>query len=324
VLFEDGIFARWDYFLFVVALNPLFWIMAVEGAMAAWRNARAGERKDWLPLILALPALTPLIYRNAYEYYYPFILAPAAILVALFFEKHRALALKASKSLGASVLPIMLAVQCVLGAFHVWRNLPDEIAPQRTTLAAVHAVFPRPVRYIDGYGVVATFPRSGPFMSSWGMEKYHEASRPLFADLVAKTQPPLLLADAVSLYGAMVPGISVAIPELTLLPTDAAFLRDNYLPHGGMLFVAGKQLKAAAGSEAAFDIAVAGDYRLEAAAPVVIDGQSVQAGAIVTLAAGSHQLGAAAAAQDATLRWANARQSPDDMIGILEFFAAGK
>ena len=61
-------------------------------------------------------------------------------------------------------------------------------------LAAVHATFPEPVPYIGGYGVVASFPRQGFFMSSWGVEDYHRARVPIFADIVARTQPPLLLA----------------------------------------------------------------------------------------------------------------------------------
>jgi hypothetical protein len=323
VLFEDGFFVRWADFLMVIAFNPLFWILLVEAAIFAWRSARAGKRRaDWLPLVLVLPALTPLIYRNAFDYYFPLILAPAAILLAIFYEKHRG-ARAAGISRGPAPLGLLILVQCGLLAIHVARNLPDQIAPQRSVLAAVHATFSQPVPYIGGYGVVAAFPRQGFFMSSWGVEKYQQAGTPIFADIVARTQPPLLLADSPSLYGAVIPGIAIR-PERALLPPDAQFLKDNYVAHWGMLFVAGKQLAIPAGGRpAAFDIAIAGEYRLESTVPVSLDGRDLRPGDVVTLATGAHALEAAGGPAEATLRWARALPPPEDApVGLLTFFGA--
>jgi hypothetical protein len=317
VLFQDGLFLRLPELLVVIAFNPLFWIMAAEGGIAAWRAAwRTGERRAWVPLILALPVLIPVFYRNAFAYFFPFMLAPAAILIALFYEKHRRAAMDAGKGAVPVVLATFIAVQCGMLALHTARNLPDETGPQRTVLAAIHQVFPEPVPYIDGYGIVASFPRFGFFMSSWGLQNYHAAGQPVFAALVARHQPPLLIADSPSLYGALIPGVTVR-PERALLPADVKFLNDTYLPHWGMLFVAGKRFEAAAGARA-FEIAIAGDYRLEAEAPVRIDGEDVQPGAIIALAAGPHRIEAGAAA---ALRWAKALPPPAaEPVGLLTFF----
>ncbi len=325
VLIEDGFFARWAESLYVIAYNPLFWIMAAEGAITAWRATRKKERRqDWLWLVLALPALTPLIYRNAFDYYYQLILAPAAILVAILYDKHRAMAPAASKSPALGLVPALIAVQCGVLAIHAWRNLPDEIAPQRTVLAVVHATFPEPVPYIGGYGVVASFPRQGFFMSSWGLEKYHEAGTPVFPDLVAKAQPPFLLADSPSLYGAMMPGVVVK-EERALLPADIQFLQENYLQHWGMLFVAGKRIKTTAdGGEAAFDIAVAGDYRLESTAPMRIDGGALRPGDVVALKTGRHTLAAGSGTNEAILRWAKSPPPAEDPVGLLRFFGVDR
>ncbi len=318
VLFEDGPFPRWADFLLVVLFNPVFWIMAIEAAIALWRAARSGGA-NWLPLALALPVLAPLIYRNAFPYYYPMILAPAAILLALAYEKHRLRAGATPRAM--ATVGLLILAQCGLLATHVARTLPDKIAPQRAMLAVVHATFPQPVPYIGGFGVVATFPRLGFFMSSWGVENYRQAGRPLLSDIVARTQPPMLLADAPSLYGALTPGVA-AKEARALLPADAAFVKQTYIPHWGMLFVAGKQLAIPVGRRpVAFDIAIAGDYRLESAGPVVLDGQLLRPGSVVTLAIGRHAVEAAAGPAQATLRWARALPPPAETpIGMLTFF----
>lgn len=317
VLIGGGFFARWADLALIIGFNPLFWIMAAEGAIAGWRTARGtGQRADWLPLVVALPVLTPLIYRNAFTYFFPLILAPAAVLVALFYEKHRAAAQGVRRGPEITVIAAFLIVQCSLLAVHVWRNLPDETGPQRSVLAAVHAVFPEPVPYIDGYAVVASFPRHGFLMSSWGMETYHAAGQPVFPAMVEAAQPPLLLADSPSLYGTLVPGLTLK-SERQLLPADVAFLKDTYVPHWGMLFVAGKQLRAADGAQE-FEIAIAGAYRLESPAPASIDDERVPPGGIVQLAVGTHTFDAGS---DAILRWAKALPPPaEEPVGLLPFF----
>ena len=147
-------------------------------------------------------------------------------------------------------------------------------------------------------------------MSSWGMDSYRQAGKPVFADLVAKDQPAFLLADAPSLYAALVPGVQVD-ENRTFLPEDIRFLQENYVRHWGMLFVAGKHLRAAGNGNLAFNITVAGAYRIDAAAPAIIDGNRMEPGAVVVLAAGDHTIDFGGAAREATLRWAAASHVPE-------------
>lgn len=328
VFFEDGLFPRWAELLINLAQNPLFWLLTLQGVWVARQAVRAdetGSRRDrWLLLLLALPILTPLFYRNAFAYYYAFILPPAAVLIGMAYERYRRQALESNEPRPFRLLALLLCLQCGVFLYQSGRNLPDAIEPQRATLDAVHAVFPEPVPYIDGYGVVASFPRTGFFMSSWGLGKYREAGVPVFRDLVAKAQPPLLLADSPSLYAALVPGVTV-VPERELLNADIAFLRDNYLQHWGMVFVAGKTIELPAlGEKVAFDVAIAGDYRLESAIPVHIDGKELAPEGVVTLAAGTHSILADRATGPATLRWAGALPAPDTApTDIWAFFSAG-
>jgi hypothetical protein len=251
--------------------------------------------------------LTPILYRNAFSYFFPFILAPTAILVGLAFDRYRQGATRFAGIPPAKLGVALVLTQCAMLLVCIAAKLPDDMRIQRETIAAVRSVFPRPGPYVDGFGVLADHPRVGFFMSSWGVANYRRAGQPVFAALVAQHQPPFVLADSPSLYAALVPGVLVNRAR-ALLPDDARFLQDSYIRHWGMLFVAGKHLRPAAGDS--FDIAVAGAYRLEAAAPLVIDGNRLAPGDTVTLAAGAHSVDFGGNAAEATLRWAEASAMP--------------
>jgi len=275
-----------------------------------WSAARKpGNRSGWeayLPLVLALPVLTPILYRNAFPYFYPFILAPAAILVGLAFDKQRQGAHKPNAVPPAKLGVALVLVQCAILAFGTLSKVNEDARVQRETIAAVRSVFPQPVPYIEGFGVLADYPRNGFFMSSWGVENYRRVGQPVFAALVARNQPPFVLADSPSLYGALVPGV-VVDQDRSFLPEDARFLQDNYIRHWGMLFVAAKHLGSPATN---FDIAVAGAYRLEAAVPLLIDGNRLAPGGTIALSAGAHSVDFGGTAGDATLRWGQASSVP--------------
>jgi hypothetical protein len=308
--FFESVFPRAFDLIWMLIPNPLFWLLLAQGVAVAWSMARQpGNRSGWeayLPLVLALPVLTPILYRNAFPYFYPFILAPAAILVGLAFDKHRQGAHKPNAVPPARLGAALVLVQCAILAFGILSKLSDDTRVQRETIAAVRSIFPQPVPYIEGFGVLADYPRSGFFMSSWGVENYRRAGQPVFAALVARNQPPFVLADSPSLYGALVPGVEVD-QDRTFLPEDTRFLQDNYIRHWGMLFVAGKHLDSSAAS---FDIAVSGEYRLEADVPLAIDGTAVAPSGTITLSAGAHTLDFGGGAGAATLRWAQASSVP--------------
>ncbi|MEX2201000.1 MAG: glycosyltransferase family 39 protein [Dongiaceae bacterium] len=337
---EDGLVPRWRYLLISLALNPLFWIVTLCGAGLALRDARnrdrlpsgeavAGEavadrRNGWLALAIAFPVATPLFYRNAFDYNFVFILPPAAILAGLGFEWLRARATSSGRRAAQLLFVVIALGPLAFLAAGIARNLPDETQPQRRTIDAVHRIFPAPVPYIDGYGAVARFPRVGFFTSSWGLDRYRAAGRPVYADLMAATQPPLLLADSPALHAALLDEIEVP-DELALLPADAAFLATHYRQYWGMIFVAGQSLAVAEpGGIGGFEIVVAGDYRLDATGQVRIDGFPLEPGTTVRLEAGRHEFRAGPGMTEAALIWAAAQPAPETApVGLLEFFGAG-
>jgi hypothetical protein len=298
--------------------------MTIDGAISVGQRkhpAQHGHAVNFLPLLLALPLLAPLFYRNAFAYCYPFLLPPAAILVGVSFDKHRARFLAMLGRQARLLTGLFVGLQCFILIVGNSRYLADKVAPQRAVLDAVYTTFPTPVPYIDGYGAIPGFPRVGFFMSSWGLDHYRKAARPVFADLVTTHQPPLLLADSVALYHALVPGAVVA-EKWWLLPEDRRFLADNYVQHWDMLFVAGKTLAVQqAGATIPFDIVIAGAYRLEATTAITIDDKRVVAGEVVALGEGRHVFTAETTAP-ATLRWAVVALDAAP-VGLATFFGGG-
>jgi hypothetical protein len=320
VLLEEGLLPRWKEVILVLAANVLLCLMALDGARIAWRR----RQKSWVPIVLALPLLTLLFYRNAYAYFFVLLLPAAAILAGLSFEKHRAaLGRKTTPARRRAVIAFCLA-QCVVLIAGNARYLADTMAGQRTTLAAIHEIFTKPVAYVDGYGVIASFPRVGFFMSSWGMDQYRAGGRPVFGDIIAAAQPPLLLADSVPLYHSLFQEVETA-PIWHLLDEDRAFLQDNYVQHWGLVFVAGKDLRPEGPNiDTAFDVAIAGDYRVEATESIWLDGAITRPGAIVTLTTGPHFF-RSETTEPVTLRWAAAAPAPAAApVDLPDFFGIGR
>lgn len=320
VLLEEGLLPRWKEVILVLAANVLLFLMALDGTRIGWQR----RQQSWVPILLALPLLTPLFYRNAYAYYFVLLLPAAAILAGLSFEKHRThLGRMTARSRQRTIIAFCLA-QCVVLVAGNWRYLADSMAGQRATMAAIHEIFTKPVPYVDGYGVIASFPRVGFFMSSWGMDQYRAGGRPVFADIIAAAQPPLLLADSVPLYHSLFRDVETA-PSWHLLDADRAFLQNNYIQHWGLVFVAGKNLRAESPDvDTAFDVAIAGDYRVEATEPVWIDGVMIEPGAIIDLTTGDH-LFRTQTTDSFILRWAAAAAAPAAApVDLPDFFGIGR
>lgn len=270
--------------------SPVNWLLILGGAGLAIRAcfASASARTEVIAIAaFGLPLLTLLFYRNAFPYYYAFMLAPASLLAAIAAEQIR----------GRSRIVLIALALVVCGAVHGLRAVTPVLAAQRTTLDAVHAMFPEPVSYIDGYSMTGAHRKRGIFMSTWGTEVYREAGRPIMRDLLLGERPAFVLINSPILHTAL----TGQGADYRLLPNDARTLRASFIPHWGPVWVAGKQLIATANS-GRFELLVAGRYTVEADAPVRLDGALRLPGSVVTLAVGWHRL-SADGETPVTLRW---------------------
>ncbi len=283
------------YLLDSVAKNLILWLGIAAGVGVCLRRlARPGadRLRAAVLLLFFFPVVTILFYRNAFPYFYVFALAPAAVLVAVAVD---ALAWPAAR------LTPYIVLTCILAVVGGVRSLPGGQDAQRATLAAVHRIFPTPVAYIDRCSMVAEFPKVGFFMSTWGIETYRATGEPSFAELLRSRQPVFVLANSPTLAAAL--GESPVPQPLSLVSDDATTLRQNYVHHWGAIWVAGKTFATVGSAPEPFAIAVAGDYTVESAIAVNIDGRAALPGAVVNLGQGPHTVSAGDDAGPVVLRW---------------------
>jgi hypothetical protein len=276
-------------------LSPLQVLLLVVGAGGAGASPGGRDRRPAEAIALlgcGATLLCLLFYRNAFPYFFPFILAPATVLAAVAVDRIGLL----------SRHPLLIALGLLAPGAAVaalWSTHGQ--GAQRELVSAVHRIFPSPVAYIDRNSMIASFPKRGFFMSTWGMSGYR-AGDPVFEKVLASDTVPLLVVDGPALEQTM--RMRWGVPEpLRLFPQDEAVLRDNYIPHWGRIWVAGKDVEAGPGGTR-FSIAVPGAYTLEASAQVLIDGIAAPPGAVVNLSRGRHVIRAAAPIP-VTLRWGN-------------------
>lgn len=291
---EAGLLPRLDAILSSLVMDALIWILIGLGlakAIAALRSARRADPRLLALLGLTLPLATLFFYRNAFPYYFAFILAPATILAGFALAGRDRLAVSA----GAALV--------LLAGIHAATAPSPTLAVQRAHVDAVHRMFPQPVPYIDRASMIASFPKQGFFMSSWGVENYRDAGRPALREAVISTAPPLVIANAPALQAAF------AGDRSPLLPEDVQALRDSYIHHWGFLWVAGKHLQAVP-EASVFYLSIPGIYTIEGGGPVLIDHRTHRPGETVALSRGRHSVQSLAGEVDFTLRYGDNLFSP--------------
>lgn len=290
------------YLLRSFAHNALVWLLLAGGLAAALGGLRSPALRTRLalPLLaLALPLGTLVFYRNSFPYFLPGVLAPAVLLCGLGLERLRRWADGSGRLGPVLTLAIVLGV-AVTGVTNYLRQLPYDLAGQRLLVATVHRMFPEPVPYIDRCSMIASFPKVGFFMSTWGMERYARNGRPVLTEAVETHAPPLVIANTLPL-NLLLPDAEAARLAYRLLERDRRTLKGSYIHHWGVLFVAGKRLELASG-ETGLDIVIPGRYTLEGELSVEIDGRPVRPGEVIRLDAGRHRVEAETAGT-ITLRW---------------------
>lgn len=301
-ILDVPIFPRGNYFRRVVMEDAIFWLAMLAGLLIAFR-VRAYTAAGG---ILAL--LPVLFYRNAFPYYYPVMMAPAAILIALAADW---IGRRSSPSWPRGFGLYALAVLGLLLMHHAWDGLMtlrfDEQQKQRSVVAAVHEVFPAPVLYIDHSGMIASFPKTNFFMSTWGVETYRRQGRDFMPELLASSRPPLLLVN----HPVLQPGTPLF---RQLSETDRRLLQGSYLNYWGPIRVAGVETELPAEGAVALRLPFAGRYRLASRASVRLDGKLLRHDE--TIEVGNAQVdiiaSAAMAGTALTLKliWADARDAP--------------
>lgn len=275
-----------DYSIFLgsvkVALtdNPVFWFLFIIGLAAAVARVRhTATRRDGLVQVsLALLLLTPLIYRDVYAYYYPFMLAPASVLAGIGFAR--------VETYRNSLYAGFLLAYLTIGAASTYRDsLYQGLDDQHHMLALIHSLFPEPVPYIDHTSMVSSYPKQGIFMSRWGMTDYRRDGTPIMETIIAHKSPHFLLATRPLLDVEKIKPDRSEKSPYGLLAADIRSLQSNYLRYWGQLYLPGFRVV----GDSAMMVHIAGRYRVDADDLVKIDGVPVSPGQVVALSKDRHR-----------------------------------
>ena len=281
---EGRLFPRYLDFARSVMANPIHWVLLVLGVVSAIRQ------RLWISLAFLLPLASLIFYRNAFPYFYGFMLAPASVFFAM----------AVSRLDLARFLTGLSAALTALAMMHSVLLASPALGNQRTVLAAARSIFPAQTAYVDRASMLASTPQAGFFMSSWGIENYRAAGEPLMRNAIADKGARYLIANHPQLE------LALSGSENVLLPDDAYVLHIGFIPHWGPIWVLGTQLSAS-NIRQQFEIFASGAYTIEGKGPVRIDGVLRQPGEVVSLDVGEHM---ALAPSAATLRWGDHLHRP--------------
>jgi hypothetical protein len=299
--------SAWPYIERALAGNVLTWSFVASGLWISGHRvmAKSARTDAFMVLSFALPLLSLLVYRNAFPYFFVFLMVAAIIPGAVAVDRFAA---RVAVLGGTQASIAMAAVLTIAGTgytLNYMSKLPDQTVAQAEIVRVVHTMFPDPVPYIDRNSMIASFPKVGFFMSTWGLESYRAANRPIMADLLARRAPPLLIANTPVLDLSQLNAEEAKTSPYSLLPADMDILKENFIHHWGAIYVAGKRLALAVGtSTRIFEILIPGPYTLEAKGTVILDGVLHAPGAYVDMTRGFHRIAAPAdLALQVTLRW---------------------
>ncbi len=309
-LLSEGLFPRADAMrqgLDLARIQGLLLFLGAGVSLLDFARQKVKTSTVIILFVLASPLLSLIFYRNAFPYFMAFIFPSSMVLAGYFVDR-----IKDMRLASATLCLLMLA-----GAFSVTQLRSSEnMAVQRTTIEMVHRIFKQPVNYIDRNSMIASFPKQGFFMSSWGYENYLKNGEAIYAQALKDKVTPLLIINSPLLENAV--GQNSFQPRATLLQDDIKVLGENFIPHWGAIWVAGKKFTADITPQS-FGILTPGTYRVEADNPVVIDNKTYVPGSTLNLDRGDHSV-SAPVATTLTLRWGSNLYRPDTPAPLKPLF----
>ncbi|MDA5095744.1 glycosyltransferase family 39 protein [Aliiroseovarius sp. KMU-50] len=275
-----GIFKHYSTRAFV---ENLVWIIPLSaGVITALHQLSQSSHRvlGFTTLALALPLATPLIYNQFYPYFFPFVLASAAVVSGNGFAH-------ISRTTRPVIISALVLLTLLTGALSFIRSMHQTLDRQLLTLTVIHETFAPGAPYIDARTMVSSFPKHGPFMSTWGMTDYRAKNEPIMQDIVNQHSPRFVLKSGWQLdLEGLTPEQSQNKP-IGLLGEDLATLRENYLPFWGPIYIPGKTLHP---SSRSVSIIVDGTYRVNGGSVRFNGTNIVNYGETVDLLAGHHEI----------------------------------
>ena len=311
------IFPARRWIILTLTIDFLVWFLLFSGFLVhltelLQRRFTRNEPKAFLS-ILATPILSLLLYRNAYPYFFVFLIPTSTVFCGYLFEF---LASKGTKRITATLISIVLGLM-VLSNFLV--RFPryvtydaEQANLQRNVLTAIHKMFPRPVPYVDTCSMVSSYPKVGLFMSPAYIRNYQKRVRPIMDSVLREKKPIFLLVNYDFLLDLNLSQPPQPFNGKGLFDADWAALKSYFIHHWGPIWVVGKQFKLGQLKELQkFEIIVPGLYTVESDANILIDNTFYCNGDVIHLDAGTHAAKANRANTTVKLRWGDHLYKPN-------------
>ncbi len=305
VINHNNLFPRWSTLLLSFIIDIAYWITLFSGlkvALAEYRKSIRFSRVEAIIIVsMILPLTTVFFYRNAFPYFYAFMLAPASILCGVAWD---ALPWKKNAKRSNCIAIIALFLMSTSIVFHGFINpFTKNLDRQRKLVEVVHRAFPDPTPYFDRCSMVSSYPQVGFFMSTWVLGDYKNRGTPQLKESIENNKPPFFIAN-IGPLDFMDKTPIFQNPKYTILDDDKKALVENYIHHWGELYVAGRHIKLSkTNPESRFPLLIFGEYTLEGPSTVFIDGVKVVPGDSVYLSDDTHIMSMDQATGDYTLRW---------------------
>ncbi len=292
-LFEAGLFPQKRALIAALIANPVVFSILLIGIFCSLLKMRqpSNHWAYFVALSYVFPFLTIVFYRHTHPYFYTFMLAPATLLLAIGLNSSW-LKKKVAVTIG------IIAALFISTTSTTIKSLSQNLDTQKQVLTIIHELFPNPTPYIDRCAMIASYPKFGLFMSQWVMGDYYKTNKGIMKDILISNQPKFILAN----IGGLKLDKITTNTDRRLLKADEELLQDNYIPHWGPVYVAGKTVQINGGKPIDFQIYIAGHYGVEAMYPLEINGSTYQSGDIINLQQGVQNL-SSRKTQTLTLRW---------------------
>ena len=312
------VFPALKYFLLTLRMDWIVWLLLALGLFLCVhdllrRGNRYNKGASYL-LIMFTPLLSVLVYRNAYPYYYAFMMPTVMLLCGYGFCRLLSAISPARRWLSTivtAVLVFLVFQNSVFICAFLSKKGTEIILTQETLFTEIHKIFPEPVPYIDGCNMIASYPQVGFFMSTAGMRGYLRRGSPNLKELLRRERPLFLVANVphLDLRRNEPPASSAG---LALRQEDWAALRSYFIHHWGSVWVPGKQFNFRCENlRVEFTVMLPGIYTVEADMDILIDSTRFRPGETVWLSVGIHVVEAEKPVGLITLRWGDHLYRPE-------------
>lgn len=256
---------RYKYFINSLQSDAFAWSLCLFGLTCSIRSGKLGVAA------LSLSVAPIIFYRNSFPYYYVVMLAPVSVL-ASYGVATLTQWLRQFRSQIANWLPLTVAALLIVNSsLRIDQLAENRQKAQIDVIDAVHRIFPTPVPYIDHSGMIASFPKTNFFMSTWGLD-INQAKTSAFMPDALEQRAIMLLANR----SILMPG-TVAFDN-NLSPADKHLIRRYYIQYWGPIFVAGREIEFETSAPKLVDLPFAGRYRNLSAGSIYVADELVRSG----------------------------------------------